>query len=103
MVRNITTDFFKTFAPEELTSPGDVVLAFKTVLRRVITVLKKRRSSHAKLTILLELSQQKLEIICLERQVGVKVANDVERKRSSPAQAGIEGMNLSGKAPTRTL
>src|SRR5690242_6190281 len=46
-IADVTTDFFETPAPEQLTPSGNMILAFKAVFGRVIPILYEGRSSYS--------------------------------------------------------
>src|SRR5438874_10405451 len=74
----IAADFLETLAAEELAGSGDM---FHVGESEVVTSgsLYERRSSYTETPVGRHLGHQKLEIIRLECDIGVQVANDVER------------------------
>ena len=44
-VRHITTNLLKALPPKELTSTGDIVFTFKTILCRIVTAIFRKWSS----------------------------------------------------------
>src|SRR5215471_11720260 len=88
LVRNESTDVFKTLATEHLESSGDVSRALKAIATRVIMVFEEERSSNAKFGICPEAVQQKFDIVACKRHVGIETAHDVVFQSCNAAVTG---------------
>src|SRR5688572_30700030 len=100
-VRNVAAYLLQTFSSKQLARPGDVVLAFKTVLRRIVTACSQQRcTGHAQIRNLNKLLQEKLQIVLLLKSyVCIKITDDLIRQRGNPFKSGIDAMSLGSKAP----
>src|SRR5215472_167774 len=102
LVRNESTDLFKTLATEHLESSGDVSRALKAIATRVIMVFEEERSSNAKISICPEAVQQEFDIFGCKRHVGVETADDVVFQSCNADVTGVEGLHLRRETPFRS-
>src|SRR4029079_2912058 len=92
-------DVLETAAAKDLALPGHVVLAFEAVrIRAVAAVLLEDGARNAEAGILRKALQEELQMIGLERDVPVEVADDLVVQALDALVAGIERMDLGGEA-----
>jgi len=103
-VRDVTPNRLEALTPEELTLPGDVILALEAVgIRAVSTRLTKDRAGNSERGIFLEPAKEELEEILVERYIGIKVAYHLMIAGFDLLIARIEGMHLGRKASISTF
>src|ERR1035441_5208333 len=100
--RHISADRLKTLAPEQLAAAPDILDILETIIVLVQT-FPERGTRKSELRILLHCSYQKLEVIRLEGDVGVQVADDFEVQIFHPLVSSIEGMRLPREMPFLSL
>ncbi len=100
--RHVATDGFKAVAPKELTASPDILDVCEAIV-----VLKssfsKRCARYTEVCCRRHLSQKKLEMLGLERDVCIQITDDIELKFSKQCVTGIEGVHLSSKVPLLTF
>src|ERR1700761_5819920 len=100
LVGTISANFLKAFAPKYLALPGDMIAAFKAVRAGVISSLfLECRTGNTQTRILPDFIEQKLEMIRIERDVRIQIADHVILQILHALQAGIERVHLGGKMP----
>ena len=99
--RHVTAHFFEALAAEHLASTGNMFksgeLVSVGVLVAVIRILNKRGSRYAQLGEKLKPGKQKAEIIRLEGDVGVEIANDVIGRPFEKDITRIEAVGFGGE------
>jgi len=99
---NITIDCLKAPAPKKLTRPGNVLdTAESEVVGRA--VFSKGRSGNAKLRIFREFSQQKLEVVGVERDVGIETDDNIVGQMFEARVSGVETIGLASEIPRLPL
>src|SRR5262245_17156977 len=99
-MRHVAADLPEALTPEQLALAGDVVLALEAVrIRAVAAVLLEDGAGHAQPRILGEAFEEKLQVILLERDVTVEIADDVVLELLDTRVAGVEGVHLGCEAP----
>ena len=78
-------------------------VTFEAIRLGAVSVLSEDRSSNAKLGIVFEALQEKLEMVLLERDVGVQISHDVVVDGLDLGIPGVEAMSFGGKAAVPML
>src|SRR5580765_2773998 len=100
--RHVSADALKALAPEHLTRAGNVFDIGEPVVV-VPAAFDKRRSGDAERRVLRELLYQELEVVGLERDVGIEASDDIEVDVIQLVEAGIETMDFRGEAAVTFL
>src|SRR5205085_8127497 len=90
---DVPADAVEALAPEQLARPRDVLDVGKPVVV-VAATFDKRRSGYAELQVAGELLHQELEVVGLERNVGIEASNHVEVDIIQRPEAGVETVDL---------
>ena len=78
-----------------------VLNAERVVARHLL--LQKGSTGNAESWILREFTQKKRQILRIERNVSIEVANDVVRQVLHPGVSSVEGVDLASKMSFRAL
>src|SRR6516165_6048730 len=100
--RSITPNFFETRPSEQLTCTRHVLYVSKPVIIPY-TGFNKWRPRHTEMVVLSELLKQETKVVGFERDVRVKIPNDVVIPQIRPRQASVEGVYLRSKMPVGSL
>src|SRR5579864_9109196 len=102
---NIAADLLETLAPEDLALSRNIRLPFEAVGSRIVSVrLPEYRASNAQPPILGELGKEKLEMIGVERDVSIEVADNLVLQLLYPLQLFSKRLSLGREVhsfPTR--
>src|SRR5262249_41753065 len=96
----ISSDIFKTLAPEHLALSGYVELPFEAVRFRIVAALfPKHRSCNTEPRIFTELRQEKLEMIRVQKYVGVQIPDYLILQMFHSFLARVECIHFGRKIP----
>ena len=82
---------------EKLDTASDMFFPFKAAIYGAVLVLYKRSTSHTQVGIIRKTLQQKLEIIIIKRDVGIKICNHFKFDTLDFLVTCIETVNFRGK------
>src|SRR5579871_4690828 len=92
---HIAADLLETPAPEDLALARNIRLSFEAVGSRIVSVrLPEYCAGNAQPPILGELGKKKLEMIGVERDVSIQVADNLVLQLFYPLQPGSKRLNL---------
>ena len=95
--RHVSANFVETLAPEQL-ARARYVLDVREPIVVVSSVLDEGSAGDAQPRVGGELTDEKIEVVGAEGNVRVDIANDIERNVFDRIEAGIEALDLGGKA-----
>src|SRR5262249_47802322 len=97
---NISAELVEAAAPEELAAARNMILALEAVPGGVVTtVLQERGAGDAEITDRGELRQQELEVVRLEGDVGVEIAEHLIVEPVHRVPRGVEAAGFRREVP----
>ena len=97
----ISSDGLEALAPKQLARALDVLDAEPIVASPL--PLSEGRASHSQPRMLDELAQKERQVVVIERNVGVQVADDLVLQAPHPSVSRVEGIDLARKVSFRAL
>src|SRR5258708_22209961 len=97
LVRDIAPNFLETLPSKKLALSGNVILSFKAVGFRTISVLSKNCSSDTQAIVFYQLTQKKLEMIFVQGNIRIQIPYDLVSEVLHLLLAGVECVNLCGE------
>ena len=101
--RQVTVNVLKARAPEHLAATGNMGLVDEPVIVLLPSALHEKSPNNPKLRISSQSLQQELDIVGLERDVGVQICNDIERYIPQTLVGRHQATDLCGKIPFSVL
>src|SRR3954462_14144468 len=81
LVGHIATDRLEDLAPKQLAPARNVILTLEAVRRAAVPLFLENGSGNAQLGIVGEFLHQKLQVLLVERQIGVEIPDYVVAER----------------------
>src|SRR5579871_50228 len=96
-VRNVSRDIVKTMLSKQLATSRNMGVPLKAIGPRAVPFLLKYRPRNSERRISRKLLQQELNVIILERNICVQIADDFVFQITNSCIAGVESVNLPRK------
>src|SRR5262245_40662522 len=99
LVWNIAANLFEAFTPEQLAPTWNMVFTFEAIAGRVVaSLLSKWCTCDSEFRIARKLLQQKLQVVRVKRNIGVKITDHVILKFGEVFVCRIETVSFGCKA-----